>query len=205
MPEAGQAQPAEYGRRELLQAELAIRRGEPAQAVAIADAALHAWPAQGDARRQAWLRLRREQAALAADLPLSGPADTALGNALPDLLVHAVARRARGDEAGADAGYRAALALAEGRGIPEEIAEVVVAHAGWLLERGQADRASALIGRAAPWADQDFDLAALQARLLHSLDQGPQAEAAQTRARELAGERELPVWPETATQFAPAR
>ncbi|MFC3714606.1 winged helix-turn-helix domain-containing protein [Luteimonas soli] len=206
MPEAGQSQPAEHGRRELLLAELAIRRGEPAQAVAIADAALQAWPAQGDARRQAWLRLRREQAALAADLPLSGPADTALGDTLPGLLVHAVARRARGDEAAADAGYRAALALAEERGIPEEIAEVVVAHAGWLLERGQADRASALIGRASPWADQDFDLAALQARLLRSLGQGPQAEAARTRARELAGERELPApRPETATQFAPLR
>ena len=205
MPEAGQAQPAEHGRRELLQAELAVRRGEPARAVAIADATLDAWPAEGDARRRAWLRLRREQAALAADLPLSDVADTALGDTLPDLLIRALVRRARGDEAAADAGYRAALALAEGRGIPAEIAEVVVAHAGWLLERGQADRASGLIGRAAPWADQDFDLAALQARLLHSLDQGPQAEAAQTRARELAGERELPVWPETATQFAPAR
>src|SRR3546814_20219593 len=58
--------------------------------------------------------------------------------------------------------------MAEERGIPGEIATVVVAHAGWLLERGHADRASALIGRAAPWADQDFDLAALQARLLRS-------------------------------------
>src|SRR3546814_13564410 len=94
--------------------------------------------------------------------------------------------------------------LFRSRGIPGEIATVVVAHAGWLLERGHADRASALIGRAAPWADQDFDLAALQARLLRSLGQGPQAEAAQTRARELAGERELPAGPGTATQFAPA-
>ena len=192
MPEAGQAQPAEHGRRELLQAELAVRSGEPARAVAIADAALDAWPAEGDVRRRAWLRLRREQAALAADLPLSDAADASLGNTLPDLLVRALARRARGDEAAADSGYRAALALAEERGIPAEIAEVVVAHAGWLLERGQPDRASALVGRAAPWADQDFDLAALQARLLHGLGQGPQAEAAQARARELAGERQSP-------------
>jgi Tfp pilus assembly protein PilF len=172
--------------------------------VALADAALRAWPAQGDPRRRAWLQLRREQAALAADQPVSAAADTALGDTLPDLLVRAIAHRARGDVAAADAGYRAALALAEQRGIPAEIATVVVAHAGWLLERGRSDEASALVGRAAPWAGQDFDLAALQARLLHSLGQGPQAQAAQARATELAGEREPPAEPETATQFAPA-
>ena len=204
MPEAGQSQPGERGRRELLQVELALGSNAPARAAALADAALRAWPAQGDPRRRAWLRLRREQAALEADLPVSATADTALGDTLPDLLIRAVARRARGDVAAADAGYRAALALAEQRGIPAEIATVVVAHAGWLLERGRSDEASALVGRAAPWAGQDFDLAALQARLLHSLGQGPQARAAQARATELAGEREPPAEPETATQFAPA-
>src|SRR5690606_32297952 len=168
MPEAGQSQPAEAGSRELLQAELALAGGEPARAVAIADAALHDWPPRRDARRKAWLRLRREQAALAADLPVSAVADASLGDSLPDLLIGAIARRARGDVAGADAGYRKALALAEQRGIPAEIAEVVVDHAGWLLERGQPDAASALVGRAAPWAGQDFALAALQARLLRS-------------------------------------
>ncbi|MDN5781189.1 MAG: tetratricopeptide repeat protein [Luteimonas sp.] len=204
MPEAGQAQPGEQGRRDLLQVELARRSGAPARAVALADAALRAWPAQGDPRRRAWLRLRREQAALAADLPVSSAADTTLGDTLPDRLVHAIARRARGDVAAADVGYRTALGMAEQRGIPAEIATVVVAHASWLLERGRVDEASALIGRAAPWAGQDFDLAALQARLLNSLGHGPQALAALARARELAGERELPAEPGTATRFAPA-
>ncbi|WP_417471834.1 winged helix-turn-helix domain-containing protein [Luteimonas mephitis] len=204
MPEAGQSQPGEHGRRELLQVELALGGGAPARAVALADAALRAWPAQGDPRRRAWLRLRREQAALAADLPVSAAADAALGETLPDLLVHAVARRARGDVAAADAGYRAALALAEQRGIPAEVATVVVAHAGWLLERGRSDEASALVGRAAPWAGEDFALAALQARLLRSLGQGPQAQAAQARAAALAGERAAPAAAETATQSAPA-
>ncbi|GAA3924873.1 winged helix-turn-helix domain-containing protein [Luteimonas lutimaris] len=203
MPEAGQSQPAEAGTRELLQAELALAGGEPARAVAIADAALRDWPSQRDARRKAWLRLRREQAALAADLPVSAVADASLGDSLPDLLAGAIARRARGDVAGADAGYRKALALAEQRGIPAEIAEVVVDHAGWLLERGQADEASALVGRAAPWAGQDFALAALQARLLRSLEQGPQSQVAYARARELAGERALPPPAGTATQVAP--
>ena len=203
MPEAGQAQPAEAGVRELLQAELAIASGEPARAVAIADDALRDWPPQRDARRKAWLRLRREQAALAADAPVSAMADTALGDSLPDLLVRAIARRARGDVAGADAGYRAALGLAEQRGIPAEIAEVVVDHAGWLLERGRVDAASALVGRAAPWAGQDFALAALQARLLQALDQGEQSRAAHARARALAGERALPPATGTATPVAP--
>jgi len=203
MPEAGQSQPAEAGSRELLQAELALAGGEPARAVAIADAALRAWPPQRDARRKAWLRLRREQAALAADLPVSAAADAALGDSLPDLLAGAIARRAHGDVAGADAGYRRALGLAEQRGIPSEIAEVVVDHAGWLLERGLRDEASALIGRAAPWAGQDFALAALQARLLHAMGQDSPSRAALARARELAGERRLPPVAGTATSVAP--
>lgn len=214
MPEAAQAQPGERGRRELLLVELALQGGAPARAVAVADAALRAWPPQdgparnapvpGDPRRRAWLRLRREQAALAADLPVSASADAVLGDTLPDLLVRAIARRAAGDGTAADAGYRAALALAEQRGIPAEIAAVVVAHGGWLLERGRSDEASALVGRAAPWAGQDFDLAALQAHLLRHLDQGPQSQAAEARARTLAGERDLPADPGTATRFAPA-
>ncbi len=204
MPEAGQSQPAEQGNRDLLQAELALAGGEAARAVAIADAALRAWPPQRDARRKAWLRLRREQAALAADLPVSAGADTALGDSLPTLLTRAIARRARGDVAGADAGYRAALALAEQGGIPSDIAEVVVDHAGWLLERGRSDEASALVGRVAPWATQDFGLAALQARLLHSLGDGAQARAAQARAQALAGEREHAAEPESATSVAPS-
>lgn len=203
MPEAGQSSPTEQGARHLLQAELALASGEPARAVAIADAALRAWPAQGDPRRKAWLRLRREQAALAADLPVSPGADAMLGDSLPDLLARAIARRARGDVAGADAGYRAALALAEQRGIPAEIAEVTAGHAGWLLERGRLDEASALVGRAAPWAGQDFGLAALQARLLRELGQDAQAQAAQARAAGLAGEREQPAGAGTATPAPP--
>ena len=99
---------------------------------------------------------------------------------------------------------RAALALAEERGIPAEIATVVVAHAGWLLERGRNDEASALIGRAAPWATQDFDLAVLQARLLRALGQRAQGQAVRDRAAALAGERPLPVELDSAAARPPA-
>ncbi len=191
MPEAGQSQPSELGRREALQAELALRGGAPARAVAIADAALGAWPAQRNPRVRGWLRLRREQAALQADLAVSIDAD-ALGDSVPDRLARATAQRARGEAAAADAGYRSALALAEERGIPAEIAAAVVAHADWLLDRGRAAEASALVGRVAPWAGQDFDLAVLQARLLRALGQDVPWRAARERAAALAGERTLP-------------
>jgi DNA-binding winged helix-turn-helix (wHTH) protein/tetratricopeptide (TPR) repeat protein len=203
MPEAGQALASEHGRRERLQVELAMRNGAAARATAIADAALRDWPPQADPRRHAWLLLQREQAALAAGLEASATADSTLGDSLPGRLARATTQRARGDQAAADAGYRSALALAEERGIPAEIAAVVVAHAGWLLERGRNDEASALVGRAAPWAGQDFDLAILQARLLQALGQGEQAQAARERAAALAGERQPDPDPVAAPAASP--
>jgi hypothetical protein len=131
MPEAGQSQPGERGRRELLQVELALGSGVPARAVALADAALRAWPSQGDPRRRAWLRLRREQAALAADLPVSAAADATLGDTLPDLLVRAVARRAR------TAARAAAPALPAGaRGFPRRSVRTRAGHARYTAGRG---------------------------------------------------------------------
>ena len=204
MPEAGQAQGSEHGRRESLQVELALRSGAAARATRIADAALRAWPQDQNSRLRAWVQLRREQAALEADLAVSDAAGSALGDSLPERLVRATVQRARGDQAAADASYRSALALAEERGIPAEISAVVVAHAGWLLERGRNDAASALIGRAAPWATQDFDLAVLQARLLQALGQRGQGQAVRDRAAALAGERQMPLELDPATAPPPS-
>ncbi|HVI57958.1 MAG TPA: winged helix-turn-helix domain-containing protein [Luteimonas sp.] len=201
MPEAARSQPSELGRREALQAELALRGGAPARAVAIADAALRDWPAQRNPRLRGWLRLRREQAALQGELAVSTGGD-ALGDGVADRLARATAQRARGEVAAADAGYRAALALAEERGIPAEIAAAVAAHAGWLLDRGRTAEASALVGRIAPWAGQDFDLAALQARLLRALGHDAPWRAARDRAKALAGERALPQ-PDAVAPAAP--
>ena len=54
------------------------------------------------------------------------------------------------------------------------IANAVAAHARWLLAQGPLDEATALVGRVAPWADRDFELAlaASRARTRH-LQQAP--------------------------------
>src|SRR5690606_33469975 len=96
------------------------------------------------------------------------------------------------DLAGGEPAYRIALALAEQRAIPAEIAEAVGAYARWLLARGQAAEAGGLAGRAAPWAERDFALALLQVELYARLGQREQWQAALAQARALAGERPIP-------------
>lgn len=192
-PEAGTVVPGDFRRREFLRMELAWRAGDSRSAVLLADQALHGWPEGVRPRLRAWTRLRRQQALLRADLP---PPDTSVatsGESLPELLLRAVVQHARGDEQAADASYRAALALAEQRGIAAEIAQVVDAHADWLLERNRLDEAGALVGRVAPWAERDFDLALLQARLFQKLGQHDPWQRALENARRLAGERNIPA------------
>jgi len=203
MPDASRAEAAEvaeHGRYEYLQVGLAMRTGASARAVALADAALRAWPPDQNPRLRAWMQLRRTQAALEADLAIPDTAVPTANATVPELLTTATIRRAHGDEAAADRGYRAALTLAEQRGIPAEISAVIVAHASWLLDRGRNDEASPLIGRAATWAGDDFDLAVLQVRLSKALGAQAQWRAAYQRAVALAGERSLPTGLEPAPQ-----
>lgn len=194
MPEASQAVPADYGRRDYLRVDLARRGGENQQAVAMADAALRDWPPQNNPRLRAWTAFRREQAALAADLAASS-ANTIVprGDTLPERLALASLQRARGDAAAAEGTYRAAVALAEQEGVPEETAIAIDAYASWLLERGRTAEAGALVGRVAPWAEQDFDMAVLQLRLLRAMGQRAQWQLAFDRAKRLAGERAIPA------------
>jgi DNA-binding winged helix-turn-helix (wHTH) protein/tetratricopeptide (TPR) repeat protein len=189
LPEARQALPAEQGRRELLQVELALQGGDGARAAALADAALRTWPRDRNPRLRAWLQLRREQAAPGGDRP---PADTAVpaDALLPARLASAVAQRTQDD---ADADYRAALALAERRGIPAEQVATAVAYAGWLLDRGSVPEAAGVLGRVAPWADSHFELALMQVRLARSRGQHEAWRSAWKRAGTLAGERTLPA------------
>lgn len=188
LPEAGQALPVEAGRRELLQVELALQAGDGARAAALADAALRTWPSDRNPRLRAWLQFRREQAAPGDDRP---PADTAVpaDALLPARLARAVAQRTQ-DEADAD--YRAALALAERRGIPAEQVTAAVAYAGWLLDRDRAADAAGVLGRVAPWAEADYELALMQVRLARARGQRDVWRSAWQRAGTLAGERTLP-------------
>ncbi len=194
MPEATLAVPADYGRRDYLRVDLARRAGEAQRAVAMADAALRAWPPDSNPRLRAWTAFRREQAALAADLGASSRnAVATYGDTLPERLTLATLQRARGDATAAERTYRAAVALAEREGVPEETAIAIDAYASWLLERGRAAEAGALIGRVAPWADHDFDMAVLQVRLLRAMGQPAQWQQAYDRAKALAGERAIPA------------
>lgn len=186
MPEAARVVPGDYKRRDYLRMELARQAGDPRAVVRIADAALADWPSSRRPQLRGWVQLRRGQAAQGLDLPATG--DTLAGDAVPQRLL-----RALRDGPAAEAGYRDALALAEQRAIPLEIAAAVEAYARWELARGQTAEAGGLAGRVAPWAEQDFGLALLQVALYARLGQREQWEAALARARTLAGERPIPA------------
>lgn len=184
-------------RADALRVEMAWRRGDPAAAVRIADGVLAGW--QADARTERLFRVRwmRHQAALEAGLPLRAddaprPASADTGYAWDWLLV-AMTAQAQGRDADAGRAYRIAAARAEQDGVPEEVAQAVYAGTTWLLAHDDRAEATALVGRIAPWARQDFDLALLQTRLLHALGQADTWSIALQDAKRLAGERTIPA------------
>lgn len=187
---------ADYGRRDYLRVELAMRNGQTRQAAGLAAAALRDWPPRRNPRLRAWMQLRlllAMQDAESVEPAVFADAIQAADDSLPGRLLQATLQRMRGDVAAADDGFRAALALAERDGVPEQIAAVVGIHAPWLLARGRLADAAALAGRTAPWAAYDFDLALLQVRLLRALGQKGQWRVALDHAERLAGERGIPA------------
>lgn len=196
MPEASQVSAADYGRLDYLRVELAMQAGQFRQAVSLADARLRDWPRQRNDRLHEWMQLHREQAALEADLQTTSGIVPGIAQgsdqSLPAHLLAALEQQSRGDKAAGD-GYQAALALADRRGVPDEIAAVVKPYALWLLRQGRQDEAATLIGRVAPWAEHDFDLAVLQLRLQRAMGNRAQWQVAFDRAMRLAGERRIPA------------
>jgi hypothetical protein len=89
--------------------------------------------------------------------------------------------------------YNTALADAERWAVPADLAAVAISYGDSLIANADFERASAVIGRVARWADQDFDCALLQARLYHALGQRSTWQSALERARALAGERAIPA------------
>ncbi|HET6545715.1 MAG TPA: transcriptional regulator [Rhodanobacteraceae bacterium] len=187
-----------------LRARSALAASDPATAAIEARHALDLPPAGDGGEQQAtiaWLYQRAELAARPAD-PAVRPArhwlygDGASAQA-PVFAVQALAEaewarhQGRSDEA--EQRFRQALALAEKRGVPADIAQVAEAYGPWLLERDRRDAAGAVIGRVSPWATRDYGCAVLQVRLYGALGQpGPWAEAVE-QATTLAGERTLPA------------
>lgn len=194
---AGPTLNSDLHRADALRIEMAWRRGEPAAAVRIADGVLTQWHAEARAERLFRVRWMRHQAALEAGLPLRAdeaprPASDDTGYAWDWLLV---AMTAQAQDRDADAGhaYRIAVGRAEQDGVPEEVAQAVYAGTVWLLAHDDRAEATALVGRIAPWARQDFDLALLQTQLLHALGQADAWSIALQDAKRLAGERVIPV------------
>ena len=189
LPQSRATSHGDFHRHEYLEMELARQRGELATAARIGTQALRDWPAERNGRLRAWVAWRVQEAALDADLP-TPPNDSAADNdPLTKQLAVAVRHRREGDERGADAAYKSAIAIAEASGVPGMIANAVAARARWLLAQGRLDEATALVGRVAPWADRDFELALLQVALYTHLQQTGQQQAALAVARRLAGER----------------
>ncbi len=89
--------------------------------------------------------------------------------------------------------YAKALEAAEQDGIPADTAEVVVSYGTSLIADGELDRASAVVGQVARWADRDFACALLQVRYYRAIGERDAWQAALKRARSLAGERQIPT------------
>ena len=89
--------------------------------------------------------------------------------------------------------YDAALAVAEKAAVPFDTAEVVISYGTRLIADGELDRASAVVGQVARWADRDFGCALLQVRYYRALGEEDAWQSALQRARGLAGERVIPA------------
>ncbi|MFI4968797.1 MAG: winged helix-turn-helix domain-containing protein [Lysobacterales bacterium] len=105
-------------------------------------------------------------------------------------LVQAQLAAARGD-VGASDHFVAALADADRHGAPAALVRCGVAYIRYLIEQRHFEQATAVVGRLAPYADQDYRVARATAALHEALGDGRLADAAQAQVRALAGERDL--------------
>jgi DNA-binding winged helix-turn-helix (wHTH) protein/tetratricopeptide (TPR) repeat protein len=87
--------------------------------------------------------------------------------------------------------YADAMARAERMGIPENLLVVGEPYVAALIDAGQIEQASAIAGRLARWSTQDMRAAWIQAQVYRALHKDDAARAALERARQLAGERSL--------------
>ncbi|WP_206751899.1 winged helix-turn-helix domain-containing protein [Luteimonas cucumeris] len=193
LPDAQTPILAEAHQRDFLMVEAARRSGDARSAAVLAQRMLETWPPDERALLREWTRLRWLQAALDADLPLPEFAPPPTADSVPGLLIRALRHAARDDQDAAGREFEAALALAERGGTPAEIAEAVLAQASWLMQQGRREEAGTLVGRVAPWAIRDFELAMLQLRLFREDGQVEPWRAALAQARRLAGERSIPA------------
>ena len=185
-------------------AQLHLAAGDAPRAIVLARDAMVRLPTIDEMheRARAWLTLIRAlrrtgddagAAAQTRQFSAWGATANAQGAALYAVLAEAEQARADHAAEAADRDYASALAEAERRGVPADLAEVTVSYADALLADGKIERAGAVIGRVARWADRDFDCAVLQLRLYRALGEQAASATALVRARGLAGERAIPA------------
>ncbi|MGA9420857.1 MAG: hypothetical protein WBW61_00735, partial [Rhodanobacteraceae bacterium] len=108
------------------------------------------------------------------------------------VLAEADQAAATSDDAKALPLYADAMVRAERLGIPEDIVVVGESYVETLIKAGQIERASAIGGQVARWADRDMRAAWTQVRLYQALHKTEAARTALDRANLLAGERTIP-------------
>jgi DNA-binding winged helix-turn-helix (wHTH) protein/tetratricopeptide (TPR) repeat protein len=183
------------------QADIELATGRAQAAMAHAQAAVDALASPDDARERAiaWRLLVRALAVGAkageAGEQMQRFSDWAATSmiaaahayaALADAELHWDAQRDR-----AAASYEGALGLAERSGVPAEISAVAIAWGDALIDAGDLEHASAVIGRVSRWAEGDFACAVAQARLYRALGREEPWRSAVQHARALAGERPI--------------
>lgn len=184
-------------------ASQALARGDAADAEHFAAIALRRpWDtAMVGVQSKSWLTLVRAKIALGTAAQAAQTVAEAVGwaekmnNPLVDLyvtLAEAEFEAAAGAPEAAEALFQKSLVLADQRSTPVEILQVCESYAGWLIERGELDQASLVVGRVAGWFDSHYRAALLQLRLQHALGQVPAWRHALDRTRRLAGERRIP-------------
>jgi len=143
---------------------------------------------------------------VAADLPAANFAADPSARAQA-LLAFAQWQARAGDPARADTAWRDALALVRAKGSPRELRDVALPYAAFELARGHGDAARMLAGLVDPYADDDFAITLLRARVAASGHDAALARRLYARAHALAGERwtSAIAGEETAAAAAPAQ
>jgi DNA-binding winged helix-turn-helix (wHTH) protein/tetratricopeptide (TPR) repeat protein len=189
----------------LLRAELLLERGDAAAAAGAAGDLLARIGAPAAAVRDdvpvaevAYLLL--EAARRSGRVTAATPALAALGaepasagdreRSMVRELVQAQLAAARGD-AGAPDHFVAALADADRHGAPDALVRCGVAYIHYLIGQRSFEQATAVVGRLAPYADQDYRAARATAALHEALGDRRLADAAQAQVHALAGERDV--------------
>lgn len=204
-------QPVEVGLLSIVQAtraEADLQDGSFDTAAALARQVLSGLPApQGpdqwsSTRGQAWLIATRALRSLHRDAEAAGEARKFLAWAdlTRDPTNRIQARLTEAELAWSDGRREAALAiyddlmrlLPRDGGSPANMANVVISYGSLLIKAGYLERATAVVGQVARFAEQDFNCAVLQVRLYHALGQRDAWQAALDRAVALAGERLIP-------------